>query len=95
MNYTMIVWDYVILVFSFFCVYAAIKQGSRIWLYMALLIYIVTVGLYSFLMIGEVITPSEDANIGLGGAMLLMDLVSFAGIIFAVITYLVRKRKAR
>lgn len=95
MNYTMVVWDYVFLAFSFFCIYFVTKQGSKVGRYVALLIYLATVGLYTFLVIAEVIYPSEDANIGLGFSMLFMDIVSIGGIIFAIILYLARKIAAR
>ena len=91
----MIVWNYAFLIFSYFCVYAVIKHWSKNFRYGALFIYLVTAGLYSFLLIDELITPSEDANIGLGGSILLMGLVSIAGIIYALITYLVIRYQSR
>lgn len=94
-NYTEIILRYALLAFSFFCIYAVTKQGSKGERYTALVIYLVTFGLYTFLIIAEVITPSEDANIGLGFSILLMEFVSIAGIILAGIIYLVRKIKSR
>ena len=94
-SYTMIIWNYLFLAFSFLCIYAVTRQGSKSWRYAALVIYIITAGLYTFLLIGEVTTPSEDANIGLGGSILLMEVVSIAGILFAVITYLLKKINSR
>ena len=93
MDYSMIIFNYVIWAISFIFVYVVTKQSSKSLRYISLFIYLATVGLYTFLVIAEVINPSEDANIGLGGAILLMEFVSIAGIIIAAIIYLVRRLK--
>ncbi|MBD3107470.1 hypothetical protein IEO70_03755 [Bacillus sp. AGMB 02131] len=95
MSYTLMVWNYIFLAFSFICVFAATRKSSKITRNWVLVIYIATVSLYTYLVIGEIITPSLDANIGLGGAILLMRLVSSVGIIFAVIYLLSTIRKSR
>ena len=94
-NYTEIILRYALLAVSFFCVYAVTRQGSKSERYAVLLIYLATFGYYTFLIIAEMITPSEDANIGLGFSILLMGFVSIAGIILAGIIYLVRRIKSR
>lgn len=95
MSYTLMVWNYIFLAFSLICVLAATRKGSKIARNWVLVIYIATVSLYTYLVIGKIITPSLDANIGLGGAILLMRLVSTVGIIVAVITFVQRIRKSR
>ncbi|WP_455675228.1 hypothetical protein [Pradoshia sp.] len=95
MNITWILVNYVLLLVSFFCFYAVTRQVSRILRNTAFFIYLASGGLFTFFVINEIINPSEDANIGMGGSILLVEFVSIVGIIVAVITLLVRMIKIR
>ena len=92
MNYAYAIFLYVLLLVSFFCAYAAVKKGHKAWRYVIFLIYLATGILFTLMLIGEIRTPSEDANIGLGFSIMLTEIVGIAGIIVAGITYLLRRK---
>ena len=95
MNYVGFVWDYIFILFSFFCVYIVTRKDSKVWLYVGFIIYLPTVALFTFFIINEIITPSLDANIGFGGSIMLMNIVSIGGIIIAGIVYLEKRIRLR
>ena len=90
----MIVLGYVLLAFSFTCIYFVTKQGRKSIRYLALSIYLVTAVSYTFLVITKVNSPTEDANIGLGLSLFLEEFVSIAGIIISVLIDTGRRRKS-
>ena len=83
---------------SFLAVLAVIRKGPRIGLYAAILVYLAIGSLATVLLIGEIQNRSIDANIGLGISLLLMEWMSIAGFILAIIiasaSYMMKRKQA-
>ncbi len=90
MNIMEVVLIYLLWAISFFAMTAAVGKGCTIWRWIVIILYLAAVAPFTWLLIGEAINPSEDANIGVGLSYYLLQYVSISGLIVAVLTAIIR-----
>lgn len=86
MNVLNVALVYLLFLVSFAALYAAIGKGQKFSRIVILIVYLAAGTYGTVLVVGEILTPSIDANIGLGLSMLLMMFVGVSGMIVAVVT---------
>lgn len=95
MFYLIVVSLYVLFFISLISLFSTITKESKPVRYLVTVIYSATGLLFTFLVVAEIVSPSEDANIGLGLSIWLTGLISIVGIIVALFHYLSTKATNR
>ena len=81
---------YLLWLISFYAMGASVRNSGKVGRWLVIFLYLAVAAPFTYLLIAEIVSPSEDANIGLGLAYYLMQYVSIGGLIVVVLAAMLR-----